>query len=199
MKKHTIRIVGGQYRRTRIPVPDIDGLRPTPDRVRETLFNWLTHFWGGDYHDKRILDLFAGTGALGFEAASRGVAHVQMVESNPAAVAALRSLRTRLGADNVRIHSGDALRALARMREQPFDLVFVDPPFGQNLLAQVWDALPPVLGPHSLVYVESESVPGPPSAFEILRQSKAGHVHFCLLRFDAMQKTDNNPVMPLQS
>ena len=72
MKKHVVRIVGGDYRKTPIPVVDAAGLRPTPDRVRETLFNWLHHFWGGEYTDKRILDLFAGTGALGFEAASRG-------------------------------------------------------------------------------------------------------------------------------
>src|SRR5690554_6979115 len=101
MKKHVIRIVGGQYRRTPIPVPDVAGLRPTPDRVRETLFNWLAYFWGGDFSDKRVLDLFAGTGALGFEAASRGVEHVQMVESDPIALAALRALRTRLNASQI--------------------------------------------------------------------------------------------------
>src|SRR3546814_15883357 len=74
MKKHVVRIVGGDYRKTPIPVVDAAGLRPTPDRVRETLFNWLRHFWGGNYADKRVVDLFAGTGALGFEAASHGVA-----------------------------------------------------------------------------------------------------------------------------
>src|SRR3546814_10953390 len=96
MEKYVGCIVGGDYRETPSPVVAAAGLRPTPDRVRETLFNWLRHFWGGNYADKRVLDLFAGTGALGFEAASHGVAHVQMVEINPAAVAALRTLRTRL-------------------------------------------------------------------------------------------------------
>lgn len=192
MKKHTIRIVGGQYRRTRIPVPDIDGLRPTPDRVRETLFNWLGHFWGNDFSDKRVLDLFAGSGVLGFEAASRGVKHVQMVESSRQAVASLRQLRQRLQMDNVRIHAGDAMQALTRMRSEPFDLVFVDPPFGQNILMRVWELLPPVLGPDSLVYVESEARVDPPPSMHVLRQNKAGRVYFYLLGFDAMQKTVNN-------
>src|SRR3546814_14662534 len=126
MKKHVVRIVGGDYRKTPIPVVDAAGLRPTPDRVRETLFNWLRHFWGGNYADKRVLDLFAGTGALGFEAASHGVAHVQMVEINPAAVAALRTLRTRLKAENVRIHAGNALDVLERLDGPSFDLILLD-------------------------------------------------------------------------
>src|SRR5690606_22267071 len=98
-----IRIVGGQYRRTPIAVPDVESLRPTPDRVRETLFNWLTHLWGGEFADKQVLDLFAGSGALGFEAASRGVSHVQMVEHDRTALAALRGLRDKLQAQAVRI------------------------------------------------------------------------------------------------
>ncbi|MBC7204210.1 MAG: RsmD family RNA methyltransferase, partial [Pusillimonas sp.] len=114
MKKHNIRIVGGVYRRTPIPVIDAPGLRPTPDRIRETLYNWLNHFWNQNFKDKNILDLFAGTGALGFEAASRGAAHVQMVEANPQAVTALRALRTKLGAGNVRVFPGDAMHVLAR-------------------------------------------------------------------------------------
>lgn len=194
MKKHAIRIVGGQYRRTPIPVPDVAGLRPTPDRVRETLFNWLTHFWSDDFSDKRVLDLFAGTGALGFEAASRGVKYVQIVESNPTAVAALRAIRNRLGADNVRIHAGDALHALERLRAEVFDLVMLDPPFGQNMLDRLWKPAQSILAPDSLIYVESEAAVVPPPPFTTLRHGKAGHVHFYLLRFDAMQKTDNNPV-----
>lgn len=199
MKKHAIRIVGGQYRRTRIPVPDIEGLRPTPDRIRETLFNWLSHFWGGDFSGKRVLDLFAGTGALGFEAASRGVEHVQMVESNPIAVAGLRALRTRLKADHVRIHAGDAVHVLSRLRTQPFDLVLLDPPFSQGWLERIWKLLPSILAPQSLVYVESEAPLTPAHPFSVLRENKAGHVHFYLLRFDATQKTDNNSMLALQS
>src|SRR5690606_8304244 len=93
MKKHQIRIVGGQYRRTPISVIDGDHLRPTPDRVRETLFNWLQHFWAGDFASRRVLDLFAGSGALGFEAASRGVALAQLVEQAPGTLAVLRAVQ----------------------------------------------------------------------------------------------------------
>jgi len=193
MKKHVVRIVGGDYRKTPIPVVDVPGLRPTPDRVRETLFNWLYYFWDGDYAQKRVLDLFSGTGALGFEAASRGAAHVQMVESHPAAVTALRALRSRLKADNIRIHAGDAKTALARMSDGSYDLIMLDPPFGQGWLDHLWERLPAVLTPNGLLYIESEAAVSPPDGFEPLRQGKAGHVHFHLLRFAAMQKTVNNP------
>lgn len=196
MKKHTVRIVGGEYRRTPIPVVDAAGLRPTPDRVRETLYNWVSHFWDGQYGDKRVLDLFAGSGALGFEAASRGAAHVQMVESNPQALSALRALRNKLGALQVRVHAGNALTVLERLDDARFDLVLVDPPFGQDWLAVLWGKLPDVLSPEGLLYIEAESPIEPPSNFEVLRSSKAGHVHFVLLRFAASQKTDNNRNIP---
>ena len=199
MKKHTVRIVGGDYRRTPIPVVEASGLRPTPDRVRETLYNWVGHFWSGDFSDKRVLDLFAGTGALGFEAASRGAAHVQMVESNPAALAALRALRNKLDALQVRVHAGDAARILQRLDDARFDLVLVDPPFGQGWLESLWDRLPLVLSPGGLLYVESEAAIEPPAGFQILRASKAGQVHFQLLRFAATQKTDNNHSIPLSA
>src|SRR5690606_5220029 len=176
-----------------IPVVGVPGLRPTPDRVRETLFNWLYYFWDGDYAQKRVLDLFSGTGALGFEAASRGAAHVQMVESHPAAVAALRALRSRLKADNIRIHAGDARTALARMADGSYDLIMLDPPFGLGWLDRLWASIPAVLTPNGLLYIESEAAVSPPDGFELLRQGKAGHVHFHLLRFAAMQKTVNNP------
>lgn len=192
MKKHVVRIVGGEYRRTLIPVIDQPGLRPTPDRVRETLFNWLQHFWAGEFSDKRVLDLFAGTGALGFEAASRGVAHVQMVENNPQAVASLRALRSKLNANQIRIHSGSATQVLQRLNNTPFDLVLLDPPFEQGWIARVWPSLPQLLSPIGLVYVESEAPLPEGLECEILRQSHAGRVHFYLLRFAAMQKTVNN-------
>lgn len=199
MKKHAIRIVGGEYRRTPIAVPDVAGLRPTPDRVRETLFNWLTHLWGGNFADKRVLDLFAGTGALGFEAASRGVEHIQMVESNQAAVSALRALRNRLGAKTVRIHAGDALHVLERLRATPFDLVLLDPPFGQPWLERLWEPLHPLLITDSLVYVESGEPLSFPAWLSPLRSSRAGHVHFGLARFAATQNSvDNLTVGPQQ-
>ncbi len=192
MKKHAVRIVGGDYRRTLIPVVDAPGLRPTPDRVRETLFNWLRHFWDGGFADKRVLDAFAGTGALGFEAASRGVGHVQMVESNPAAVAALRALRDKLGADQARIHSGRAEMVMQRLNDVPFDLVMLDPPFGQDWLSRLWPLLPNAVADRGLVYVESDAPIAAPASFELLRQSRAGNVHFYLLRFAATQEKNNN-------
>ena len=197
MKKHTIRIVGGEYRRTPIPVIDAAGLRPTPDRVRETLYNWVSHFWGGDYSDKRVLDLFAGTGALGFEAASRGASHVQMVESNPQALASIRALRNKLGALHVRVHAGNAAMVLERLGDARFDLVLLDPPFGKDWFTALWPKLPGVLSPQGLLYIEAEHAIEAPAQFEVLRSARAGHVHFQLLRFAATQKTVNNHTIPL--
>ena len=179
MKKY-IRIVGGDYRRTPIDVPDLPGLRPTPDRVRETLFNWLAYFWQNDFSDKQVLDLFAGSGALGFEAASRGVAHVQMVEQNPSAVAALRKLRDRLGAKTVRIHVGDARHALSRLDNARFDLIFLDPPFGQGWFAELFGEIKPLLSDGALVYAESERPLNAPDGYIALRQGRAGAVHYQL-------------------
>lgn len=183
-----IRIVGGQYRRTPIVVPDVETLRPTPDRVRETLFNWLNHLWGGEFADKQVLDLFAGSGALGFEAASRGVAHVQMVERDKTAASALRTLRDKLKADMIRIHVGDAMQVAERMDASRFDLILLDPPFGQGWLPRLWPILPGILAEGGLVYVEAETAIDAPDGFEILRQDKAGAVHYHLLKFAALRK-----------
>ncbi|MEO6985807.1 MAG: 16S rRNA (guanine(966)-N(2))-methyltransferase RsmD [Paralcaligenes sp.] len=193
MKKHLVRIVGGDYRRTVIPVVDAKGLRPTPDRVRETLYNWLQHLWNQDFSARRVLDLFAGTGALGFEAASRGVEHVQMVESNSAAVAALQALRSKLQANQVYIHAGDARTILPKFRATPFDLILLDPPFGHQWLEALWPELPSVLHPGGLVYIEAESAVSPPESFDLLRSGQAGQVHYHLLRFAAAQEKVNNP------
>ncbi|MAK56451.1 MAG: 16S rRNA (guanine(966)-N(2))-methyltransferase RsmD [Pusillimonas sp.] len=187
MKKHNIRIVGGVYRRTPIPVINAPGLRPTPDRIRETLYNWLGYFWNQNFTDKTVLDLFAGTGALGFEAASRGAAHVQMVEANPQAVTALRALRTKLKANNVRVFPGDAMHVLERTAN-PFDLVLLDPPFGQAWLDRLWNKLPAVLNESGLVYVESENPINPPPIFDLLREGQAGQVHYALLQIVAPQE-----------
>ena len=187
MKKY-IRIVAGQYRRTPIEVIEAKGLRPTPDRVRETLFNWLNFFWGGEFSDKRVLDLFAGTGALGFEAASRGVAHVQMVEQQPQALVALRALRDKIGANMVRIHAGDVKLILDRLDATRFDLIFLDPPFGQNWLEFLLPKLGDLLEPHGLVYIEAEKPLIMPPGYSLLRQDRAGAVHYHLLQIAALQK-----------
>jgi len=181
MKKY-IRIVAGQYRRTPIEVPDIAGLRPTPDRVRETVFNWLTHFWQGEFGDKQVLDLFAGSGALGFEAASRGVRNVQMVESDPKAMVALRRLRDRLKADAVHIQGRPAQSAITRMENGYYDLIFLDPPFGKGWFPSILEQVLPLLKPNALVYVESEDPVPAPDNYVALRQARAGAVHYQLFQ-----------------
>lgn len=149
-----IRIIGGQWKRTPIPVADRPGLRPSSDRVRETLFNWL----GQDLNGLSVLDLFSGTGALGFEAASRGAAQVVLVENDRVALAGLQALREKLSASMIRIQAGDALAALAGFAQggARFDLVLLDPPFRQDWLARVLPAIGPILAPAASVYVESE-------------------------------------------
>lgn len=180
MGKKYIRIVAGQYRRSRIEVPDTPGLRPTPDRVRETLFNWLSYLWDNDFSQKQVLDLFAGSGALGLEAASRGVAHVLMVESNPVALAELRKLRDRLKADTVRVHAGDARAVLSRGAASRFDLILLDPPFGQAWFPDLISQSSELLTDDGLIYAESESEINAPTGFVALRHGQAGGVHYHL-------------------
>ena len=193
MKKPTIRIVGGKFKRTPIRVPNALELRPTPDRVRETLFNWLHHQWQGDFADKHVVDLFAGSGALGFEAASRGAHTVHMVESNPIAIKALHSLRKRLAAENVKIISGDAFRAIHRIPKSSIDLILLDPPFQTDWWDACWRAIIPLCRPGTLVYLEANQLPKPNENFVRLRQSRAGQVHFMLLAFETHDKSSDNP------
>ena len=133
---HVVRIIGGQWRRTRLPVADKPGLRPTPDRVRETLYNWL----GQDLTGWRCVDAFAGTGALGFEAASRGATDVLLIEQDPSLAASLRALKERLQAETVRVQRGDGIAALRALAAGSVDLARLDPPFGANLFSPALDA-----------------------------------------------------------
>lgn len=193
MKKHQIRIVGGAYRRTLITVPDGAHLRPTPDRVRETLFNWLTHFWAASFDTKRVLDLFAGSGALGLEAASRGVALAQLVEQAPAALAGLKAVQQRLQAPAIRIHAGDALAFLQAQTAPSFDLLMLDPPFGSDWPARIRPWLGRALVPDGLLYLESDTPAQDWGGdYLVLRQARAGQVHYALLQFAATQKNRNN-------
>ena len=146
-----MRIIGGQYKRTPLPVVDADGLRPTSDRVRETVFNWL----GQDLTGWRCADLFAGTGALGFEAASRGAAHVTLIENHAPAVRALHAIRDRLDARMVDIVSGDAFAWLARQPDAAFDAVFIDPPFAHDWTLRALEAATRVVKPGGVIYVEA--------------------------------------------
>ena len=174
--KGRVRIIGGEHRGRRLAVADRPGLRPTPDRVRETLFNWL----GQRLDGLACLDLFAGSGALGFEAASRGAARVVMVEKDRTAYEALRQGKTLLGTERIEIHLEDANAYLARSAER-FDVVFLDPPFGQNALAAVLEQLPPRLVPGARVYLEAPAPQALPEPWRELRRGRAGQVSFQLL------------------
>ncbi len=179
-----MRIIGGQYKRTPIPLPAVPGLRPTPDRVRETLFNWLAHL-RPDTESLRGLDLFAGSGALGFELASRGAARVMLIERDARAVAALHALRAKLAATQIEIITGDALAVAARLPAASFDLVFLDPPFAADLLRSALAAASRLLAPRGLIYAESGDPLAPALletlALRLIRNDCAGQVFFHLL------------------
>jgi 16S rRNA (guanine966-N2)-methyltransferase len=174
--KGRIRIIGGQYRGRRIAVPERDNLRPTPDRVRETLFNWL----GQTMEGRSCLDLFAGSGALGFEAASRGAARVVMVENDRSVFAALSKTSVAIGARQVELVCDDAFAYLNRTRER-FDVVFLDPPFRQNALPALLEALPALLAPGARVYIEAAQPLEPDASWRELKRARAGHVSYQLL------------------
>jgi 16S rRNA (guanine966-N2)-methyltransferase len=176
LKAGRIRIIGGEYRGRRIAVPDRPGLRPTPDRVRETLFNWL----GQSLEGLSCLDLFAGSGALGFEAASRGAARVVMVEQDRAAFEVLKKTRDTIGARQVQLVLDDAFNYLKRT-EESFDVVFLDPPFGQNALPAVFRHLRAQRG--TRVYVESSEPVAAGDAWRELKRARAGHVSTQLLEW----------------
>ncbi|MEY2688656.1 MAG: rRNA ((966)-N(2))-methyltransferase RsmD [Pseudomonadota bacterium] len=195
---HEVRLIGGLWKRTKLPVADRPGLRPTPDRVRETLFNWL----GQDLSGWRVLDAFAGTGALGFEAASRGATQVVLIENDAALIRSLNASRLKLAATQLAIHRGEAL---VWMRTSPalFDLVLLDPPFEADLFDQALTAATPRLAPGGLIYLESDRDVGAEIlaalGLELWRQGRAGRVHFHLLRAVAPVMNSPSAGGPLQS
>lgn len=181
-----VRIIGGQWKRSKLPVAARPGLRPTPDRVRETLFNWL----GQDLTGWRCLDAFAGSGALGFEAASRGAAEVLLLELDAALVQTLTANAQRLGAQTLRTERADALQRMAQLPAGVWDVIFLDPPFqqGQND-ATVQAALRlarALLAPQGLLYLEAPRPWGAqelqPMGWALERSGKASSVHHHLLR-----------------
>jgi len=192
-----VRIIGGAWKRTPLPVLDAFGLRPTPDRVRETVFNWINHQIDANWNGLDCLDLFAGSGALGFEAASRGARAVTMIDTVGPVVRQLETIKDKLKADNVRVLRADALtvaRDLAQ-RGQRFDLIFLDPPYQQDFLSQALPLCASLLKPGGLVYAESgdrlpfpeagseqDAVPEWLAQWQLVRGDKAGMVHFHLLK-----------------
>lgn len=177
MKSNRVRIIGGAWRSRSLTFPDVIGLRPTPDRVRETLFNWLGQVMDG----KRCLDLFAGSGALGFEALSRGARQVVMVERDSKVAGALKENAAALKADNFELVVADALKFLGQEMRR-FDVIFVDPPYQLNLLPLVLPGLLPHLEDDGLVYAEADAPLEFVSEWQVWRQGRAGLVHYYLLK-----------------
>ena len=177
--KGRIRIIGGEYRSRLLRVATRPGLRPTPDRVRETLFNWL----GQELDGLACLDLYAGSGALGFEAASRGASRVVMVEADRVALRALEASRAALGAAQVEIIGGSASAYLEHSRER-FDVVFLDPPFRQNAVPGLLPQLSRLLNARARVYAESASPVPAQTNWREIRRARAGGVSYQLFEWD---------------
>lgn len=176
---HQVRIVGGQWKRTPLAVADKPGLRPTPQRLRETLFNWL----GQNLAGWRVLDAFAGSGALGFEAASRGAAEVVMLERDADLVQQLQAVQQRLRAATVQVHRADALVWMSRCAPGRFDLVLLDPPFEADLTDQAVSLAVRLVGEGGWIHVESPvERTAAPAGFERVRHAQIGAVHAQLLR-----------------
>lgn len=175
--------MGGAWKRSKLPVANKPGLRPTPDRVRETLFNWL----GQDLAGWRVLDAFAGSGALGFEAASRGAAQVTLLERDPSLAAQLRANHQRLDKDGtvpMRVEVADALAWMGRAAPASLDLVLLDPPFAQDLFQAALRAASRLLVPNGLLYLESPAPVEPPAelGLSLWREGRAGAVHYRLFQ-----------------
>ena len=184
-----VRLIGGQLRRSKLPVADKPGLRPTPDRVRETLFNWL----GAEMSGWRCLDAFAGSGALGFEAASRGAAEVLLLERDAGLVQSLRASQQRLKVENLRVEACDALVWMARCAPARFELVLLDPPFDADLLPRALALAAPLLVEGGLVYAEAPaalSAPELPADLAVFKHGRAGSVHYHLLRRSSSTPSD---------
>jgi 16S rRNA (guanine966-N2)-methyltransferase len=177
MLANEIRIIGGQWRGRKLRFPGIAGVRPTPDRVRETLFNWL----GQDLTGRRTLDAFAGSGALSFEALSRGAALAVATDRERKLVEAMTATAAKLGCASLEAHCVDAIAFLSR-EKRSFDVVFLDPPFD----SPGWDRLLPLavarLAPGGTVYIEAAAEIEPPPGFTLWRRDRAGKVHYHLLR-----------------
>lgn len=178
MKANRVRIIGGAWRSRQLRFPDRESLRPTPDRVRETLFNWL----GQDLGGLACLDLYAGSGALGFEAASRGAARVVMVERDREAFRALQASAAALAAGAVELANADALEFLRGDRGR-YDVIFLDPPFGGDDLERAMPLLPPRLTAGGLVYCEGGARRPAPAGWTVWRDGRAGQVRFQLLKW----------------
>ncbi len=182
MQRHEVRIIGGLWKRTKLPVADKPGLRPTPDRVRETLFNWL----GQDLTGWRCLDVFAGTGALGFEAASRGANLVQLVDQDATLVVQLKKMQAHLKADAIQVTRGDGVAVLRHTPGDSLHMIFLDPPFDSDVVEPALVAAAQAVIFGGFVYLETPKqwtdVQLEPMGLQVQRHLKAGMVHAHLLK-----------------
>jgi 16S rRNA (guanine966-N2)-methyltransferase len=174
-----VRIIGGRWKRRLLRFPGAAAVRPTPDRVRETLFNWL----GQDLTGLATLDLFAGSGALSFESLSRGAALAVAVDASRDVIAALRDNAAVLGADGLEAHRANASDFLAAERRR-FDVIYVDPPFAEDWLPRLWTALAARIAPGGMLYVEQPAAVAAPPGWTLSHHRRAGRVHYHLLRFE---------------
>jgi len=181
-----VRIIGGIYKRSKLPVADRPGLRPTPDRVRETLFNWLAHLAGPEMTGWQCVDAFAGTGALGLEAASRGAAQVTLVENDPGLVAQLKAIKEKLSADAVQLVRGDGVVFLRGLPAGRTNLIFLDPPFDAGLFEAALLAGRQAVSDQGWIYLEAPEAWTDevlaPFGLRVYRHLKAGAVHAHLLQ-----------------
>lgn len=177
----SVRIIAGTLKGSKLPVLDSEGLRPTSDRVRETLFNWIQHSIQG----RQVLDMFAGSGALGFEAASRQAKHVVLLEHNPAAAATLRDAALRLKVTNVDIIQADSLNWLRTCQAPAFDLVFIDPPYSSDHWPGLWPLLGVKLADRALVYIEHDVTRALdlPDGLQLLKEGKTRQSRFLLAQW----------------
>ncbi len=190
-----VRLIGGSFKRSKLAVLDRPGLRPTPDRVRETLFNWL----GQDLAGWRVLDAFGGTGALGLEAASRAAAQVVLLDHDPALVAAMAAAAARLGAQTARVERAEALMWMGRCAPASFELIFIDPPFDSGLAERAALAATRLVVPGGYLFVEAAvQLAAPPPGWSLSRHARAGAVHAHLWqRVDGVVSTLTDPAATL--
>jgi 16S rRNA (guanine966-N2)-methyltransferase len=196
-KTNQLRIIGGQWRGRKLAIADVEGLRPTGDRIRETLFNWLQ----GDIAGRCCVDLFAGSGALGLECLSRGAANVFLLEKHPVAVKQLREHCDRLEAKNGKVIECDVLEWISNTSKEdnrkiaPIDVAFIDPPFAADLWTTVINTLESsgILSPTAIIYIESpkDQVVTTPSNWDLLKEKRTGQV--CYRLFQRQSVTNEQP------
>ncbi|AWD32379.1 Ribosomal RNA small subunit methyltransferase D [Candidatus Kinetoplastibacterium sorsogonicusi] len=181
--KNFVKIISGKYKHTKLKVANIPDLRPTPNKIRETLFNWLKNIWNADFDKKHIIDLFAGSGAIGFEAASLGVKHIYMIENHIQAILNMQTTKNKINANTINIYHADSTKFIYTIDIKIFDLIILDPPFNSNYLQQLLPYISSNISKESLIYIESNNkIESDIFLLDPIKQSKFGNVNFGLFR-----------------